>query len=167
VATAYRALDQAAPERPSSSSPLAALGRLLDRLPRLVRFGTVGCTCAAFQLVALELLVRLGTELHAANVIAFLISTQVNFCLSSVITWRDRRVSLRQPVALLKRLAGYNVLALGSLLINQTVFAIALPNTHYLVAAALGILSGMLLTYAVSAVVLFRRRIAVPGELPA
>lgn len=158
MATVLRPPDSIAPTKSALTSPLAALGRQIDRLPRLVRFGAVGCTCAALQLLILELLVRSGVELHAANVIAFILSTQVNFALSSVITWRDRLASLCQPAAIVKRLAGYNALALGSLLINQATFALALPHTHYLAAAACGILAGMLLTYAISGSLLFRRR---------
>jgi hypothetical protein len=48
------------------------------------------------------------------------------------------------------------VLALGSLLINQIVFALALPFTSYLLAGLGGILAGMFLTYAISGRLLFR-----------
>ena len=63
-----------------------ALGRLLERVPRVVRFVAVGGVCAALQLLALSALGRLGVELHAANTVAFLLSTQANFALSSVVT---------------------------------------------------------------------------------
>ena len=145
------------PQEPIALVPhRAVLGQLLDRAPRPLRFGAVGGSCATLQLLALALLVRLGAEPHGANVLAFLLSTQVNFALSSVITWRDRRVAPGLAAAG-KRLAGYNALALGSLAINQLVFTLALPSASVLVASALGILAGMVLTYTVSGQVLFRR----------
>lgn len=134
----------------------AVLGSLIDRVPRPLRFGAVGGSCAALQLLALALLVRLGVEPHGANVLAFALSTQVNFALSSVITWRDRRVAPGWATSG-KRLAGYNALALGSLAINQLVFTLALPATAVPVASGLGILAGMALTYTASGQMLFRR----------
>ena len=134
-----------------------AIDRWLDRVPRLIRFGAVGSVCALFQLVVLSALVHLQLELHLANTLAFIVSTQLNFVLSSLITWRDRRVLSRSLVTGARRLAGYNVLALGSLLINQIAFALALHVTSYLLAGFCGILAGMLLTYAISGRILFRR----------
>ena len=134
------------------------LGRLLDRIPRPLRFAAVGGTCAVLQLLILELLARLRVELHLANTLGFLLSTQVNFALNSAITWRDRLAGGQGAGTAGRRLAGYNALALGSLAINQAAFAVALHVAHYLAASALGILAGMLLTYAVSGLVLFRRK---------
>ncbi|MGN6562609.1 MAG: GtrA family protein [Thermomicrobiales bacterium] len=145
------------PPAPTTLEPRrAVLDRLLDRVPRPLRFGAVGGSCAAFQLLALALLVRRGVEPHGANALAFLLSTQANFVLSSIITWRDRRIATGW-MAVGKRLAGYNALALGSLAINQLAFTLALPATDVLVASGLGILAGMVLTYVVSGQVLFRR----------
>ena len=71
---------------------------------------------------------------------------------------------LKTPLLLtgIAGVAGYNALALGSLAINQVVFAVALPLTYVLVASALGILAGMVLTYTVSGAVLFRRAVMQP-----
>lgn len=153
----------------ASAAPDGAPGllwRALGRVPRPIRFGAVGGTCALLQLLALEGLARLGLELHLANAIAFLLSTQVNFALSSAITWRDRLVLAQGRAPVGRRLAGYNALALGSLAINQGVFALALPAVHYLGASALGILAGMALTYAVSGRLLFRRVTPAPTVAP-
>ncbi len=150
--------------RPLSLDLAARLAGLSARTPRLIRFGAVGSTCAILQLLALGLLRQLGLELHVANVIAFILSTQVNFALSSAITWRDRRHPQGSRQGMARRLAGYNVLALGSLLINQAVFAVALPHVPYLVAGVGGILSGMLLTYAISGQLLFRQRLVAANE---
>lgn len=133
---------------------LLAPGRLLERVPRPLRFAAVGGACAVLQLLALAALARLGVELHAADALAFVLCAQVNFALNSAITWRDRRASAR---AVAGRLAGYNALALGSLAVNQVVFALALPATHYLIASALGLLAGALLNYTGCGRVIFRR----------
>ena len=131
-------------------------GWLPVRLPRPVRFAGVGATCAALQLLGLALLVRLGVEDHGANALAFLLSTQVNFALSAAVTWRDRLDATGRPAAVARRLAGYNAMALGTLVVNQAVFALTLPAAHYLAASALGILAGMLINYTVSGRVIFR-----------
>lgn len=138
----------------------ATIERSLDRMPRLIRFGAVGSVCALFQLVVLSVLVYFRSELHLANTLAFVLSTQLNFALSSLITWRDRRAPSRSLVTSARRLAGYNALALGSFLINQIVFALALHFVSYLLAGLSGILAGMFLTYAISGRLLFRRALA-------
>lgn len=164
MATVYRTLDQSPPDVPASGTSPGLLDRLIARVPRPVRFGLVGGACAALQLLLLGVLARAGIELHGANVLAFVLSTQVNFALSSAFTWRDRRIAGWHPRSGARRLAGYNLLALGSLLINQATFALALPHAHYLVAAACGILAGMVLTYAVSGRILFRPRPVLPDD---
>lgn len=157
MAATYQHFPQAESARAARGSFVAPLDRLLGRVPRLVRFAAVGGTCALCQLLILEQLARLGLELHLANALAFLLSTQLNFALSSAITWRDRLGAGDGAPGFLRRLAGYNALALGSLAVNQVAFALALPVAHYLAAATIGILAGMLLTYTVSGRVIFRR----------
>ena len=157
MASTYHSTTLVAPDQTARGTIHATLGRLIDRVPRLVRFGAVGATCALFQLFFLGQLVHRGAELHLANTAAFIVSTQLNFVLSSLITWRDRFASRPSLAQLCKRLAGYNMLALASLAINQAIFALALPFTNYLVAAVLGILVGMILNYAMSGRVIFRR----------
>jgi putative flippase GtrA len=148
MATIYHPIAQR-----SSLSP----ARLLNRVPRLVRFGLVGGTCSLLQLLFLGLLVQANVELHLANVLGFLISTQLNFALSSLITWRDRFADHERTALLARRLAGYNGLALISLTVNQAVFTVAALSINYLAAAVLGILAGMLLNYLVSGQLIFRR----------
>jgi putative flippase GtrA len=116
------------------------------------------------ELLGLALLVRLGVEQHVANALAFLFSTQVNFALSAALTWRDRLDTTGRPTAVARRLAGYNAMALGTLVANQAVFVLALPAAHYLAASALGILAGMLINYTVSGRVIFRPRSVLSAE---
>lgn len=144
--------------RGATSGRTMAPGRWLTRSPRPVRFAAVGGGCAVLQLLVLALLVRLGVERHGANVLAFLLSAQVNFGLSSAVTWRDRRGAAGRAAGLARRLLGFNALALGALAINQVVFALASPAAHYLIAGGLGIVTGTALTYTVSGYVIFRQR---------
>jgi putative flippase GtrA len=132
-----------------------AIGAALVRLPRLIRFGGVGGACAVLQLAALAVLVRLGVNKHLGNGLAFFGSTQVNFVLSSLITWRERR-GREVMNSVVARMASYNLLALGVLVVNQVVFALAASRVHYLIASALGILAGMVVNYTVSRAVVFR-----------
>ncbi len=132
---------------------------LLDRVPRPLRFAAVGGSCALVQLALLSLFVQGRVEVYLANTLAFLLSTQVNFVLSSLITWRDRTQPTDHRATVARRLLGYNVTALGSLVINQLAFALALRMLPYLLAAVVGILAGMLLTYLVSGWLLFRPRL--------
>ena len=157
MASSYPSASPTERSVPARASCIAALEHFLDRTPRLVRFGFVGGTCALIQLLFLDLLVQANIELHLANATGFILSTQLNFALSSLITWRDRVAPSDHPTSLARRLAGYNALALTSLIINQAVFTLAVNAIHYLAAATLGILAGMLLTYVVSGRVIFRR----------
>ena len=50
-----------------------------------------------------------------------------------------------------------SAIALGCLVVNQAVFALALPFAHYLAASAAGILGGALINYTISGRVVFRR----------
>ena len=155
----------AARGRTARASLATAIDHLLGRVPRLVRFGFVGGTCSLLQLVFLEMLVQFNLELHLANILAFLISTQLNFALSSLITWRDRLAPHERPTLLVRRLAGYNGLALISLTVNQIVFTIAALSINYLAAATLGILVGMIVNYTVSGKLIFRHHPTHPQTL--
>jgi len=132
-------------------------GALIERIPRPLRFGFVGGTCAALQLGILFGLVHLGLEQHAANILAFLVSTQVNFALSSIVTWHDRRATAATRSTVATRLASYNAMALATLLVNQAVFSLAATVAHYLVASALGIVTAAVINYLVSGRVIFAR----------
>ena len=164
MATTYSDTTPPQHNRAAPFDRTARLDMLLARTPRLIRFGAVGSTCALLQLAVLGVLGHVGLELHIANVVAFILSTQFNFALSSAITWRDRRGLHNSRRNVARRLAGYNALALGSLLINQAVFAVALPHLPYLAAGVVGILAGMLLTYAISGQLLFRRQLIAATE---
>src|SRR5689334_20213683 len=104
---------------------VAARGVSLASLPRPLRFGAVGAVCATVQLATLAALVHLGLERHMANVCAGLLATQVNFALSSRITWHDRPATGHPVAAVLSRLLRFNAMSLAALAVNWGVFALA------------------------------------------
>jgi putative flippase GtrA len=106
---------------------------------RLVKFAMVGGTCAVVQLSILHGLVSADVEEHLANLIAFIISMELNFALHQFFTWRDRWSPTLHPVKLLSRLLLFNASASSTGVINQSVFAIFNLFIWYLPAAAIGI----------------------------
>lgn len=128
----------------------------ISHVPRLVRFGIVGGTCAVLQLGSLFALVHLGMAHYVANIIAFLVVTQVNAILSHYITWHDRRHTHAVARVMIRRIVSFNLMALTTLVINETVFVATLPYVNYLIAGAAGIAVGAGVNYVVSSVIIFR-----------
>ena len=125
---------------PTSPSDAALLVRTLYA-SRIARFVTVGGSCGVVQLSVLHGLVAGGgMDERLANLIAFIISMEMNFVLSQFFTWRDRWSSTLQPLKFLARLGMFNVAAAStSGLVNQGVFNIVAIFIWYLPAAAIGI----------------------------
>jgi putative flippase GtrA len=124
---------------PTSASEIVSLIRTLFGR-RVVRFLTVGGSCAVIQLSILHVLVVSGIEVHLANLIAFMISMEINFALNQAFTWRDRWSSSLSAGRIIGRLALFNVAAaLTAGVINQGTFALVNLFTSYLVAGAAGI----------------------------
>jgi putative flippase GtrA len=119
-------------------------------IPRPVRFVAVGGASSLLQFVFLVALVTVGFPQDPANAVAFLISTQVNFMLSSAITWRDRSAHGLPSRTVARRLLSFNGMAVTTLVINETIFALALLRLPYLAAGALGILVAAPISYLVS-----------------
>jgi len=106
---------------------------------RLVKFAMVGGSCAVVQLSILHGLVSAGVEEHLANLVAFIISMELNFALHQFVTWRDRWSPSLHPAKLFGRLLLFNASASTTGVINQGVFAIFNLFIWYLPAAAIGI----------------------------
>jgi putative flippase GtrA len=106
---------------------------------RVVKFIAVGGACAVVQLSVLHGLVSADVEEHLANLIAFIISMELNFVLHQFVTWRDRWSPSLHPAKLLGRLLLFNASASTTGVINQGVFAIFNLFIWYLPAAAIGI----------------------------
>lgn len=147
-------LRRAQPQEPQVEGALPTLD--MSHLSRLARFVLVGGTCAALQLLVFAGILRFGTEPHLANTAAFLLSTQVNFFLSAAITWRDRMALTGGRTAIGIRLATYNTMALGTLLLNQLVFALVAIHFPALLASAVGIAASAAANYLLSRSIIFR-----------
>ncbi len=132
-------------------------------IPRPIRFAAVGGASSFLQLVFLVALVTIGFPKDPANAVAFLLSTQVNFALSSAITWRDRSAPGLPSRTVIRRLLSFNGMAVSTLVINETIFALALLRLPYLAAGALGILVAAPISYLVSHRLIF----VVPAVTPA
>jgi putative flippase GtrA len=114
-------------------------------------FCLVGAFCFAVQTVILVGLATAGLYEPLANAIGFFCSAQVNYLLSSRLTWGDRdRARLSLPA--------YNAVALFSLAVNSAVFVGSYRFLWTPFAAALGVVSGMFITYLLCDRILFRAR---------
>ena len=133
---------------------------------RVVRFGMVAGSCTVLQLLILEFLNRLGVNRVLANGIGFVISAQMNFALSALFTWRDRKPRLARHTrsqnasragVWVARWAKFNITALVALAINELVFVTALhAGAALIIGSAAGILTGAVVTFSVNHFVTFR-----------
>ena len=125
------------------------LGVVQQMAPRLVRFACTGLLAGAVQLALLHLWTARGWGALVANPVAFLVSAQLNFLLSVTFIWRDRRDATRRAETLRRRWVTFHGSILGTALLNQAVFAVALLALPSLVAAGLGIAAGALVNFLV------------------
>jgi putative flippase GtrA len=126
--------------------------------PRIVRFLFVGGVASLLQLLLLYLIQLTGISKLLANFFAFEISTQVNFVLSYFITWYDRTPEKPTVRYVVERLLAFNGMAVSTLIINMSVFALMLLFVHYLVAGAVGIIAAATTNFIVSSRLIFRLR---------
>ncbi len=124
---------------------------------RVVKFALVGGSCGLVQLAILHTLVTAGLEEHLSNLIAFIISMEVNFTLSQLFTWRDRWSASLGAGTLLRRLIFFNAAATTTGVVNQGVFALLNLFIEYLPAAAGGIAVAAFTNFALNDRLVFRR----------
>lgn len=117
---------------------------------RLIRFASVGATCALIQWALLGLLIEIGVPSRPGFVVSFVASAQVNFLLSRAFTWADR---MRDPAVAgrsRRAWATYNLGALASLLVSSVTFALLVgPVGHWWLADAIALASGMAISFGV------------------
>ena len=128
---------------------------------RIGIFAAVGAACFGSQLALLTVMVHLGADRPIANAIGFAISAQLNFLLSSKLTWRDRPVSGRRDAG--ARWLGYNGTALvwG---VNTAVFTLVYHAIGTTPAAALGVVLGTCIVYLTCNLLVFRGARQAPGR---
>ena len=127
-------------------------------VPRVVRFLSVGAVASLLQLLLLYVIHLSGISKLLANFFAFEISTQVNFALSYFITWYDRTPQRPTVRYIVERLFAFNGMAVTTLIINMSVFALMLLFLHFMIAGAVAILAAATFNFFVSSRLIFRRR---------
>jgi putative flippase GtrA len=141
-----------------------AIANYVHGTPRIVRFLFVGGVASLLQLFLLYLIQLTGISKLLANFFAFEISSQVNFTLSYFITWYDRTPKKPTVRYIIERLLAFNGMAISTLIINMSVFAVMLFFVHYLVAGALGIIAATTTNFIVSSRLIFRLRKGVSRD---
>jgi len=136
---------------PAQLRPVQGLSALIlsDRA-RPLRFAFTGGAGALTQLALLAGLVRLGLHAVPANGLALLVSAQVNFALSYLFTWHDRRAIGPAWRTLPARWFAFHGCIATTAALNLGIFAAArvfLPN---LIAAGAGIGVAAIVNFAVN-----------------
>ncbi|WNV75875.1 GtrA family protein [Geodermatophilus sp. DSM 44513] len=128
------------------------------------RFIAAGLAVTALHLAVFQTVLPWSVP-EVANVVAFLVATQVNFFLSYYWTWSDRRPVGRQTVgSLARRAALFNGSAAFGFGVNAAGFSTALrvvglPPLHSAVAATVASAAA---TFVLSSRLVFARRPTVP-----
>jgi putative flippase GtrA len=129
---------------------------LLSNRARPIRFIITGGICACVQLGFLHILTRYALNPNLANALAFLLSAQVNFLLSSLFTWGDRQASKKRT--LLQRWVTFHGSIVGTAMLNALVFAIAHQFLPILIASASGILVAAFVNFFMMNKLIFRSK---------
>jgi len=128
---------------------------LVQRIPRILRFGGIGGLCALIQILCLHALVEVGVAPSVANVVTLICCAQLNFALSCRVTWAERRDISSEGQSTWHRLARFNGMVLISGLANQATFMATVPHLNYLIAGVLAIAAGGIVNYTVSDRIVF------------
>ncbi|HLI51435.1 MAG TPA: GtrA family protein [Thermomicrobiaceae bacterium] len=102
---------------------------------RLLRFIICGGTASVIQLSILHVFLGWGWMALPADALSIFLGAQVNFLLSSTITWHDRK----DGACWWRRWVGFHCAIAGTASLNLAVFTLASLIMPHLVAAALGI----------------------------
>lgn len=117
---------------------MISLQTLRSEKARPFRFILTGGTGAAVQLGCLRSLTFLGWSPFLGDVVAFLVAAQINFLLSYLFTWGDRR--RESGIGLARCWSTFHVSIAGTFVLNMVVFTASSRILPTMLAAALGIL---------------------------
>jgi putative flippase GtrA len=136
---------------------------LLRKNIRVLKYVAVGATCFSVQFILLTMMVHLRIYRPIANSAAFAASAQLNFLLSSKLTWADRPArGWRRSGG---RWAAYNGTALLSLACDSVVFAGIYRSVGTTAAAVIGVITATCLTYLVCNRVVFRPHVVAAAGI--
>ena len=145
----------------TGARPLRAL--LRSPVARPLRFALTGGLAGLLQLGLLALLVGRGWPSAPANAVAFLLAAQVNFAVSSLFTWRDRR----RTAPLWRRWLAFHGAIAATALVNQSVFLATRTALPALMASAAGIAVAAVGNYLLGDRLVFRAHGAAAQDGPA
>jgi putative flippase GtrA len=133
---------------------------LLADATRPLRFACTGGLAGLTQLSLLALLTHHGWHPNLANAVAFLLAAQVNFALSSLFTWRDRR----RTCPLWRAWLMFHGSIAGMALLNMLMFMATRTVLPALLASAAGIGAAAIGNFVVGDRLVFRvRGLAIPA----
>jgi cellulose synthase/poly-beta-1,6-N-acetylglucosamine synthase-like glycosyltransferase/putative flippase GtrA len=134
------------------------VAHVLAARPHLARYPIVGLLCTGFQLVLFSVLSRGMAPSTAANTLAFVLSTQLNFALSHRFTWAHRRGGISLPLRrLASRWLGYNGATALGVVVNAVVFYFAdvLRELPGMTSAVIAVAASTLVVYSFSSRMIF------------
>lgn len=131
----------------------------------VLRFGVVGVAMSALHLAVFHLVVG-ATVAELANLVAFLVVTQVNFLVSDRWTWASRRGATTSVGAQALRLLAFNGTAAVGFALNAVAFSTAyrLLDVPATPSAVVGVLAGAGATFLLSSRLVFRRTPVVTAD---
>lgn len=145
--------------KPAKGRINGLLALLLGEAARPLRFLITGGTAAVLQLAILWALTEQGGwHPLLANLVAFLLSAQVNFALSMIFTWHDRHCGRLTRRQLLTRWVAFHGSIAGSAVLNQAVSAAARAVLPTLEAAMVGIIVAAGVNFLSNDRLIFRHR---------
>jgi putative flippase GtrA len=121
---------------------------------RPLRFAVTGGLAGLLQLTLLTLLTRSHWSPLLANGVAFLLAAQLNFAVSNLFTWRDRRTGQ----SLASRWLAFHGSIASMAVVNLLVFAIVRTFLPDLLASATGILVAAVGNFFIGDRLVFRPR---------
>lgn len=122
------------------------------------RFGLVGLTCATFQYFLNTIFLQMPLPPTGSFALSFVVSSQLNFVLSSHFTWRSRRHHMVANGQSLKAWVAYNASSLVALGLSSAAFVMLLPKVGNSLAVGGGIAAGACLTFFVGDRLIFASR---------
>ena len=118
---------------------------------RVAKFLVTGGTGYLLHMAVLWTMVeKVALSKYRGNIVAFAVAMTSNYCLNRLWTFRARAVPLATSYVV------YAVGAIGGLAVQQGTLRL-LDGWHYLLAASMGILAGMVFTFCTSQFLAFKR----------
>lgn len=127
-------------------TPAALWSAVRRAAARPLRFAAVGGLCGLLQIALLVALMWLGVDALPANIVAYLLSAQLNFYLSDLFIWHDRHVR-RTIEHLARRWLGFHASIAGTFVFNQAIFVVVRHFIPDAAAAAAGISMAALVNF--------------------